>query len=106
MQLLPQRVGVGPPQPLAHTNVVPLPVHTGSAVPQIRPQTPQFVAALRLVSQPLVSSPSQLSNPASHVMPHETPSHVVVALSRVGQGVHELPQRVTSMLLTHAPEHR
>ncbi len=65
-QVVPQRVGVAPPQPLAHANIVPLPEHTGVAAGQMRPHIPQFMPVERSVSQPLVASPSQSPQPSSH----------------------------------------
>jgi hypothetical protein len=62
---------------------------------QVRPQVPQLVTVLvRLVSQPLLSSPSQLPKPVLQVMPQAPAVQVAAALARVGQAVPQAPQLV------------
>lgn len=47
----------------------------------VRPHAPQFVVALRLVSQPLVSLPSQLPHPDAHAPSAHVPlEQVALAL--------------------------
>jgi hypothetical protein len=40
-----------------------------------------------------------------HENPHVTPSHVGTALAGTGQGVHDVPQLLTLLLLSHALPH-
>ncbi len=103
-QLVPQRVSpvvhplVQPYEPPASTE------QSGVVPPHIVPHTPQLVACVRSVSQPLLGLPSQSPKPAMHVVPQVLPSHVAFALVRVGHGVHEVvPQLVTEVFDTHAP---
>jgi hypothetical protein len=75
--------------------------------PHIVPHAPQFEGVERSVSQPFVASLSQSPKPATQSVPHCTPSHVALALGRVGQGLHALePHEVTALFETHAPLQR
>ncbi len=58
------------------------------------------LATLELLTQ----TPPQLWNPALHVKPHETPSHVADELAGGVHATHELvPQLFVLVLLTHTP---
>jgi hypothetical protein len=59
------------------------------------PQIPQWLAVVKLVSHPLLGSPSQSPNPALHVKPHCPPEQLETALATSGHGV-QLPQCETS----------
>jgi hypothetical protein len=60
--------------PLAHDSVA-------FAMSQATPHAPQLVSVFRLVSQPLVGSPSQFANPEAQVGTQAPPVHVVVPLA-------------------------
>ncbi len=106
-QDMPQRVGVAPPQPLVQVNDEPLPEHTGVLPPQTVPHIPQELALDRSVSHPFAAEPSQLAHPASHAIPHETPSHVADACAALAQAVQDdVPHEETAEFDAHAPAHR
>lgn len=60
--------------PLAHDSVA-------FAMSQATPHAPQLVSVFRLVSHPLVGSPSQFANPEAQVGAQTPPVHVVVPLA-------------------------
>jgi hypothetical protein len=96
-------------QPLVHANPAPPAIteQSGVAPPHTVPHAPQLPGSERSVSQPLLESPSQSPKPATHDVPHCTPSHVALAFGRVGQGMHVVaPHDVTALFETHAPAQR
>jgi hypothetical protein len=70
-------------------------------------QVPQwFASIIRLTSQPLAGSPSQSAKPAAHASPQRVPSHVGVAFGPPVQGVHDVPQLSTDVLLEQTSPQR
>jgi hypothetical protein len=64
------------------------------------PHAPQLVVVLvRLVSQPLVATPSQSPKPVLQRKPQAPDPQVVVALARAGHALRHAPQLATSVVV-------
>lgn len=106
-QLIPQRVGVAPPQPLEHAKVDPLPEQTGVAPLQATPHAPQLVALPRSTSQPFAAAASQSAKPGSHAYPQTVPLHVAELFGGRAHAVQDsIPQLETAEFETQAPAQR
>lgn len=101
-QMLPQRVGVVPPQ-----EMVQLPLEHTSPITQERPHIPQWVVEERVsTSHPLAGFPSQFAKFAVHdITRHTLPVHVEVALSSVHMAPHALQLLASEAVSTQLPAH-
>lgn len=90
--------------PAPHPGGPPQLPQTGLVALHVFPHAPQFVADVRLVSQPFAAMRSQSSQPAMQLKPHVPPAHDAVACGGAEQADPHTPQWFASVArFTHAP---